>query len=104
MDADGNSFRMNFAPLATPEPSTALANSSPPSQTTAGSTTSTKSRSAELTSTRTHVDAALDGWEDWALLYHENDYSDCWISLDAIQARINAAGLGIDTDPPPSDK
>ncbi len=49
------------------------------------------------------VDAALDGWEDWALLYHENDYSDCWISLDAIQARINAAGLGIDTDPPPSD-
>lgn len=49
------------------------------------------------------VDAVLDGWENWALLHEENNGIDYWISLDAIQARINAAGLGIDTDPPPSD-
>ena len=49
------------------------------------------------------IDAAIDGWEDWALLHEENNGWDCWISLTAIQARINAAGLGISTDPPPSD-
>ena len=48
------------------------------------------------------VDAAIEGWEDWALLHSENNGIDCWISLDAIQARINAAGLGLDTDPPPN--
>ncbi|WP_179476250.1 hypothetical protein [Mycolicibacterium vinylchloridicum] len=48
------------------------------------------------------VDAAIEGWEHWALLYTENNGIDRWISLDAIQARINAAGLGIDTDPPPN--
>ena len=47
------------------------------------------------------VDAVLDGWEDWALLYEADNGLDRWISLTAIQDRINAAGLGIDTDPPP---
>lgn len=47
------------------------------------------------------VDAALDGWEDWALLHEERNGLDRWISLAAIQHRINAAGLGINTDPPP---
>src|SRR5689334_17010314 len=34
------------------------------------------------------VDAALDGWEDWALLHKENNGLDRWISLSAIQSRI----------------
>ena len=42
----------------------------------------------------TDVDLAIDGWEDWALLYEANNGLDRWISLPAIQARINAAGLG----------
>jgi hypothetical protein len=48
------------------------------------------------------VDAALDGWESWALLHEENSGIDRWISLTAIQKCINAAGLGINTDPPPN--
>jgi hypothetical protein len=47
--------------------------------------------------------AVIDGWEDWALLHEANNGIDRRISHDAIQARINAAELGIDTDPPPSD-
>ena len=48
------------------------------------------------------VEAALDGWEDWALLHEANNGLDRWISLAAIQDRINAAGLGIAGDPSPN--
>ncbi|OPX08357.1 hypothetical protein [Mycobacterium sp. AT1] len=48
------------------------------------------------------VDAALEGWEDWALLHEADNGIDRWISLPAIQHRINAAGLGVNTDPPPN--
>lgn len=51
----------------------------------------------------TAADPALDGWEDWALLHEQNNGINRWISLDAIRARINAAGLGMDADPPSSD-
>ena len=47
------------------------------------------------------VDAALEGWEDWALLASENNGLDRWISLPAIRKRINDAGLGVDADAPP---
>ena len=47
------------------------------------------------------VDAALHGWEEWALLT-ENDGINRWISLNAIQHRIDAASLGTPSaDPPP---
>jgi hypothetical protein len=39
------------------------------------------------------VDAALDGWEDWALLYTESHGIDRWISLTEIRRRIHDAGL-----------
>jgi hypothetical protein len=48
-----------------------------------------------------HVDAALDGWEDWALLYTADNGAERWISLPAIRTRIHDAGLGIDHPPPP---
>lgn len=46
------------------------------------------------------VDAALEGWEDWALLAAENNGIDRWISLPAIRKRITDAGLGIEPRPP----
>jgi hypothetical protein len=46
------------------------------------------------------VDAALDGWEDWALLHEERYGLVRWINLSVIQRRIDAAGLGFTTDPP----
>lgn len=45
------------------------------------------------------VDAAIEGWEDWALLHAENHGIDRWISLPAIGKRINDAGLGLDQSP-----
>lgn len=45
------------------------------------------------------VDAAIEGWEDWALLHAENHGLDRWISLPAIRKRINDAGLGLDQPP-----
>jgi hypothetical protein len=50
------------------------------------------------------IDAALDGWEDWALLQEDRYGLDRWMSLSVIQRRIDAAGLGVNTDPPPSDE
>jgi hypothetical protein len=39
------------------------------------------------------VEAALDGWEDWAILYfHDNGIDRC-INLALIRDRVRAAGL-----------
>ncbi|KPN48694.1 hypothetical protein [Mycobacterium intracellulare] len=39
------------------------------------------------------VEAALEGWEDWATLFEENNGIDRYINLAAIRDRIRAAGL-----------
>ncbi len=39
------------------------------------------------------VEAALDGWEDWATLYVDANGIDRTINLAAIRDRIRAAGL-----------
>jgi hypothetical protein len=40
----------------------------------------------------TEINAALDGWEEWATLLDDVTYR--WISLTQIQRRIHDAGLG----------
>jgi hypothetical protein len=39
------------------------------------------------------IEAALEGWEDWAMVLDAGTY--CWISLAQIQRRVNEAGLGL---------
>lgn len=50
---------------------------------------------------RADVDAAIDGWEDWATLIVYGISR--WISLDHIRCRIDSAGLGL-SDGPMADR
>jgi len=40
------------------------------------------------------VEDVLDGWQDWATLYVDENNIDRWINLGDIRRRINDAGLG----------